>query len=324
MTASAPNSLSTSIHPATQMGPLSLTVADLNRSVAFYTGPIGLHLLQSDESSATLGVPDAPLLHLVEQPGAAPWPRDTRQGYAGLYHFAILLPSRKDLGRWLRNWLQHGYPLPGQGDHIVSEALYLEDPDGNGIEIYQDRPRDGWQWSNGTITMGTGPVDIRGLLEEAARTDESWSGMPAGTRVGHVHLQVGDIAAAERFYHDILGFDVVARMPTALFVSAGGYHHHLGMNTWHSLGAGDAPAGFAGLRFYTVALPSEEAREEVVARVTAAGLPAARMGDLVRVTDPWGNDIFLRVGAVTRVDDVQALSRGYEEAQSGTMVPSVG
>lgn len=310
MTASAPQTSPTSIHPATQMGPLSLTVADLDRSLAYYTEAIGLQLLGHDDSGAVLGAGGTPLLHLVEQPGAAPWPRGG-QSYTGLYHLAILLPTRADLGRWLRHWLELGYPVPGQGDHLVSEALYLEDPDGNGIEIYRDRPREGWDWQNGTVRMGTGPVDIRGLLTEAAQSGEPWTGMPAGTRIGHVHLQVGDIAQAARFYHEILGFDIVARMPSALFVSAGGYHHHLGMNTWHSLGQGPAPAGTVGLRFYTINLPSEEARQAVVERVQAAGLPATAVGEVVAVSDPWQNVALLRIGEPSSAQAATSLDDAY-------------
>ncbi len=221
-----------SIDPATEIGLVSLTVADLARSVAFYTDAIGLALLAQEHATATLGVAGKPLLLLTERVGARPWPREQRS-YTGLYHFAILVPTRAALGRFVRHWLTLGLPL-GQGDHLVSEALYLSDPDENGIEVYWDRPRDTWQWASGRVRMGTGPVDIPGLLAESERDDGAWQGLPAGTRIGHIHLQIGQIASGASFYHDVLGFDIVAAMPTALFVSAGGYHHHIGMNTWHS------------------------------------------------------------------------------------------
>ncbi len=284
----------TSIDPATDVGLLSLTVADLERSLAFYTDTIGFAVLKREPAGATLGVADTPLLVLQEHPGAAAWPRD-RESFTGLYHFAILLPNRADLGRWLRHWLELGFPVPGQGDHLVSEALYLEDPDGNGIEIYRDRPRDQWQWDGGQVRMASNPVDIRGLLRDAETAGEPWNGMPAGTRLGHIHLQVGDIAQAERFYHQIIGFDVVAHMPTALFISAGGYHHHLGMNVWHSRGAGPAPEGTAGLRYFSINLPSVEARNQVIERLEAAGIATRRNGDDVVVQDPWNNTILLQV-----------------------------
>jgi catechol 2,3-dioxygenase len=279
------------------MGPLALAVADLSRSLAFYTRAIGLEVQEQDASGATLGAAGRPLLVLTEQAGASAWPRDTRDGYTGLYHFAILVPTRADLGRWLRNWLELGLRLPGQGDHLVSEALYVEDPDGNGIEVYRDRSRDEWPRVNGQIQMASDPVDIRGLLEEAVQSDRPWTGLPAGTIVGHVHLQVGNIPRAAEFYHGVVGFDIIASMPSALFISAGGYHHHLGLNTWHSLDAGPAPDGFAGLRWFTIELPTEEAREAVLQRLDAAGVPhTEENGDTV-LHDPWQNRIVLRAGA---------------------------
>lgn len=286
----------TAIDSATQVGLLSLCVANLERSVVFYRDALGFAVLERSASHATLGAGNAPLLLLTEESGATPWPHD-RQSYTGLYHFAILVPTRADLGRWLQHWLSLGFPLPGQGDHLVSEALYLSDPDGNGIEIYRDRPRSEWRWVNGSVQMATDPVDIQGLLEEAQRSSQPWTGMASGTRLGHMHLQVGDIPKAEAFYHDVLGFDIVARMPSALFVSAGGYHHHIGMNIWHSRGAGPAPAGFAGLRFFTIELPTEEARANVVARVRASGLDAHEHDGFVAIEDPWHNTILLTVGA---------------------------
>jgi len=285
-----------SIDPATTVGLLALTVADLDRSVAFYTEAIGLALLERAGETATLGVAGTPLLLLTGQAGARPWPTD---GVTGLYHFAVLLPARADLGRWLRHWLELGLPLPGQGDHLVSEALYLSDPDGHGIEIYRDRPREEWRWVDGQVRMATDPVDIRGLLAEAERDNRPWPGLPAGTRLGHVHLQIGDIARAAAFYHDVLGFDIVVRMPSALFISAGGYHHHIGLNIWHSQGAAPAPEGTAALRFFTIDLPTEEARAAVVARVTAAGLAYTRTGDIVAIRDPWRNTLLLQVGSAS-------------------------
>jgi catechol 2,3-dioxygenase len=298
------------IDPATYVGALSLTVSDLERSLAFYAQTFGFALLQRDGSRATLGVAGTPVLLLTERPGAKPWPRE-RRSYTGLYHFAILVPTRVDLGRWLRHWLEVGQPLPGQGDHIVSEALYISDPDENGIEIYADRPRSTWRWSDGHVQMGTGPVDIRGLLAEAAQQNEPWTGLPAGTHLGHMHLQVGNIAEATRFYHDILGFDVVAAMPTALFVSAGGYHHHIGMNTWHSLGADPAPTDSVGLRFFTVELPSEEARAAVLGRLRDAGIEYTDAGDVVAVRDPWQNTILLHLAPVPDTQTASGLATAW-------------
>ncbi len=297
------------IDPATQVGLVALTVADLSRSIAFYTRALGCALLHRTETDAVLGAGGMPLVLVHEQRGALPWMTDAM---TGLYHFAVLVPRRADLGGWLRHYLRLDLPPPGQGDHVVSEALYLRDPDGHGIEVYADRPRDGWRWINGQVQMGGGPVDLRGILGEASGGDEPWSSLPPGTRLGHIHLQVGDIARAEAFYHGVLGFDVVARMPTALFVSAGGYHHHIGMNTWHSQGAAPAPADTARMRFFTLELPSEEARRALVARIEAAGLVATRaqvpaVGDVVVVQDPWQNVILAQIGAVSDARAAQAL-----------------
>jgi catechol 2,3-dioxygenase len=286
---------STVIDPGTQVGLVALTVANLERSLRFYTDIFGLTLLDRKTGEATLGTPSSPLLLLREEAGASPWPHD-RYAYTGLYHFAVLVPTRRDLGRWLRHWSQLGRPLPGQGDHLVSEALYISDPDGNGIEIYRDRPRSEWRWDDGQVRMAVDPVDIRGVLSEAETDDMPWTGFPDGTRVGHIHLQIGDVAQAKVFYHDVLGFNIVATMPSALFVSAGGYHHHIGMNTWHSRNAPPAPAGTAGLRFFTLELPRAQSRAAIVARLDAAGIPSAQTPDAVIVQDPWQNTLVLQIG----------------------------
>ncbi len=293
------------LDPATRVGLLELAVADLARSLDFYTVTFGFALLERNEKSAILGAGTTPLLLLTEETGARPWPQD-RYGYTGLYHFAILVPSRVDLGRWLRHWLELGNPLPGQGDHLVSEALYLSDPDSNGIEIYRDRPRSEWRWINGQVQMTVDPVDIRGLLDKAATVAEPWSGLPQGTRLGHMHLQVGDIPQAAAFYHGVLGFDIVAQMPTALFVSAGGYHHHIGMNIWHSRNASPAPEGVVGLRFFTIELPTEEARAHLLNCLRAANVPYTEAKNIVTFHDPWRNEIRLTIGAVA---DVRAAKR---------------
>ena len=282
----------TVIDPASEVGSVALTVADLDRSLAYYTNALGFQVLQQSDADAVLGAAGTPLLFLRQQAGARPWPTDA---VTGLYHFAILLPTRANLGRWLRHYLAQGLPMPGQGDHLVSEALYLRDPDEHGIEVYRDRPRSEWQWSNGQVRMAADPVDIRGLLAEAEREGKPWTGLPAGTRLGHIHLQVGDIAQADAFYHGVLGFDVVASMPQALFVSAGGYHHHVGLNTWHSRGARQAPAEIASLRYYTITLPNAAARDAVVARLEAAGYATERVGDSITVRDPWETVIMLQV-----------------------------
>lgn len=305
MTTQTEQTHTASIDPATTVGLVALTVADLDRSVAFYREALGFAVLERADGAATLGVAGAPLLLLTKQAGARSWPTD---GVTGLYHFAILVPSRADLGHWLRRWLELGYPLPGQGDHLVSEALYIRDPDGHGIEVYRDRPRDTWTWSNGQVRMASDPVDLRGLLAEAEQDSEPWTGLRPGTRLGHMHLQVGDIGRAVTFYHDVLGFDVVARMPSALFISAGGYHHHIGLNTWHSLGAAPADDDTARLRFFTIDLPSAEARAAVLSRLDAAGIAHTETPHAIVVRDPWQNVIALQAGAAADADAARALA----------------
>jgi catechol 2,3-dioxygenase len=241
-----------------------------------------------------LGVPGDSFLHLTEHPEAAPWPRGNRS-HPGLYHFAILVPTRADLGRWLAHWLRQDMPLPGQGDHFVSEALYLEDPDGHGIEIYRDRPRDEWQWQNGQVRMGVEPVDIRGLLEAAEAASDPWAGMPAGTTLGHIHLQVTDIDATARFYRDVLGFDIVVQMPSALFMSAGGYHHHIGANIWHSRNAEPAPDHVVNLKAYSIQVPDQAALDAVKERLRFASAAFEPVDNGVMAIDPAGIEIHLRV-----------------------------
>ncbi len=281
---------STSIHPDTAIGLVTLGVADLDRALGFYEGLLGFRRIERAPGLAVLSaLSGPPLLALRELPGALPQPKRS----TGLYHVAILLPSRADLGQILSRLIEAGEPI-GQSDHLVSEALYLSDPDGNGLEIYRDRPRESWSWANGTVKMAIDPLDLDALSEEGKRA-LPWAGLPAGTRIGHIHLQVADIPQAEHFYHAILGFDITARMPGALFVSAGGYHHHIGMNTWQSRGAGPAPENSAGLRSFVIALPHREALAAVRARLAASAVDMREQEDTIEVADPWRNQIRLMV-----------------------------
>jgi catechol 2,3-dioxygenase len=286
---------SVSIHPDTTLGLVALAVADLTRSRTFYEDVLGFTALRTEPGRALLGVADQPLLLLQEQPGALP----AAQRATGLYHFAILVPTRADLARFLLHLVESGYPLGGAADHLVSEALYLSDPDDNGIEVYRDRPRAEWLFRNGLLQMTTDRLDLRALLREAQAEGQPWTGLAPGTRLGHMHLQVADIPQARAFYHDLLGFDVMVDMEPmgALFLSAGGYHHHLGLNTWQSRGGRPAPAGHAGLRYFTVHLPDTAALNAVLARLDAAGVPYQQEHDGIVVADPWGNLVGLRVGA---------------------------
>jgi catechol 2,3-dioxygenase len=277
-----------SIDPGTSMGAVRLTVADLDGVRDFYRTAIGLSELGSENGIVRLGT-DRPIIELQGDAGAPPRPRGT----SGLFHLAILVPSRADLARALQRVAEAGRRLSGASDHLVSEALYLSDPEGNGIELYRDRPREEWPVRDGVLQMDTLPLDLDGLLGKLRREDAG-AGMPAGTRIGHVHLNVGDLEAAEAFYSGALGFDVTVRgYPGALFVSAGGYHHHLGLNTWAGEGAPPPPSGSRGLREFEIVLPGadELAAEEV--RLSDAGFEPVREGDQVRATDPSGNEVIL-------------------------------
>lgn len=286
------------IDPATAIGTVRLTVSDLERSLAFYERTLGLIAGGREGSIAGLAGPDgAPLVELEGNPSAHPLDRRA----TGLFHLAILVPSRLELARSLWRLAVRRWPLDGASDHLVSEALYLSDPDGNGIEIYSDRPRAQWPRTNGQLEMATLPLDIDRLLSEldaGAADDPAVPGtVPAGTRIGHIHLQVSDLREGEEFYSGVLGFEVTVRgYPGALFVSAGGYHHHIGLNTWRSAGAKPPLGGSIGLREYEVVFPDDRALEEAVGRVQAAGLGADTVARGARVRDPSGNAVVLRSG----------------------------
>jgi catechol 2,3-dioxygenase len=284
-----------SIDPNTNIGSTHLTVADLARSERFYTSVLGFRPLTRTNDTLTLTADGAtPLLALTELPGAPPKPARA----TGLYHFAILTPSRLDLARSLRRLAEMRYPLSGASDHLVSEALYLDDPDGNGIEIYRDRPRAEWPRPGGQIQMATDPLDIDGILAELERDDQPWDGLAATTTIGHMHLHVADLKAAEAFYHGVLGFDIIVRYgPSALFVSAGGYHHHIGLNTWAGVGAPPAPAGSAGLRYFIVRLPNQAALDAVLARVREADIGIEDHADGALVRDASRNAVVLVTAA---------------------------
>jgi catechol 2,3-dioxygenase len=231
------------------IGSVSLTVSDLERSVSFYRDTLGFHETTRDGRTAFLSAGGGPVLvELHERPGAIAKPRRS----TGLFHFAILVPSRADLGRSLRGLGDRHWPLSGVADHLVSEALYLNDPDGLGIEIYRDRPRDTWRTANGELAMATDPLDLQDLANEPG-AETAWHGLAAGTMIGHVHLHVSHLEAGEAFFCDQVGFAPTVRSyPGALFVAAGGYHHHLGMNTWVGTGAPPPPENAVGMRAFTV------------------------------------------------------------------------
>jgi len=272
-----------------RLGAIRLRAGDIERLRDFYETTIGLELLEGEDDVVSLGVDGSPLVELVPGPDAPSRPpRST-----GLFHLALLVPTRADLARTLRRVAGSGAPLSGASDHLVSEALYLSDPEGNGIELYRDRPRDEWPMAGESVEMATLPLALEGLLGEPGGEAEAAS-MPEGTILGHVHLQVADLDAAEAFWVDALGLDVTARgYPGALFTSAGGYHHHVGLNTWAGVGAPSPPAGARGLVRFEVVLPDETAVEEAAERLAQVGR-VDRLDGAVEAADTSGNTVLVR------------------------------
>jgi catechol 2,3-dioxygenase len=278
------------IHPETSIGVVSLKVQLLTRSIDYYVNVLGFQVHENSDDRAVLGAGKDELLILDEVESAVHYP-----GTTGLYHVAILLPSRLQLALNLRQLTESQIPVQGFADHWVSEAVYLSDPDGNGIEIYRDRPPDEWPRLDGQLQMGTDSLDIAGVMEELSNATVSWSGLPDSTKIGHVHLQVADIPAADAFYSGLLGFDLIMHYAnSAGFVSAGGYHHHIGYNTWSSLGAKKPPANASGLDYYSIKLPDEPALGAILDRIRHAGWPFEEIDDGVYLNDPSGNGILLR------------------------------
>jgi catechol 2,3-dioxygenase len=280
------------IHPDTRIGSVHLTVADLDMQQSFYESAIGLRTLGREGDTVRLGPEGGPaIIELTGDPDAPPRP----SGSTGLYHLAILVPSRVDLGQSLRRTIEAGWRFTGASDHLVSEALYLNDPEGNGIEIYRDRPRDEWKRDEeGVIQMATLPLDLDGVLSEVDAAQPMPPEVPAGTHMGHVHLQVAAIPAAEDFYSGALGFDVTVRTyPGALFVSAGGYHHHIGLNTWESAGGSPPPEGALGLRSFELVLPTREEADHVAEQARMAGAAVTAREDGAIVLDPWRDAVLL-------------------------------
>ncbi|MFE3973508.1 MULTISPECIES: VOC family protein [unclassified Peribacillus] len=274
--------------PVTFVGEVSINVLDLKNAITFYQDIIGLQVLKKTERQAVLTTDGKTPLLTLEQP-ADVIPKEGRT--TGLYHFALLLPTRAALSIFLRHLLQTKYPF-GAADHEVSEALYITDPDGNGIEVYSDRPSTDWRWADGEVAMGTDPLDGNDLLKES---NGEWSALPAGTLMGHIHLHVSDLRKTEEFYMQGLGFTVVTRYEGALFTSTGGYHHHIGLNTWNGVGAPAPQENSVGLNWYTLVFADEEARNKVMEQLKEIGAVVTEKEEFFSVTDPSGNEIHLVV-----------------------------
>jgi catechol 2,3-dioxygenase len=274
--------------PDISMGKVSLSVADLSRSLHYYLETIGLELHDQTQGEVILGAGNRDLLHLVEFHNASRAPRTT-----GLYHYALRVPSRYELARTLHRLSEKQANFVGFADHHVSEAIYLADPDGHGIEIYRDRPRDQWLDSQGKFYMSTDPLDLQGLLKELPSPVPSWDGIHPDTDMGHVHLHVSRLPEALEFYLGELGFDLMADWSSAGFISAGGYHHHLGLNTWAGVNAPAPPENSLRLLSYEIQLPDGAALASVAGRLENSGSKIIKQNGEFAVEDPSSNRIIL-------------------------------
>lgn len=273
--------------PVTFVEEVNIKVSNLSNSLDFYQQIMGFQILEQTDRKAVLTTDGKRPLVTLEQPiDAIPKGRTS-----GLYHYAILLPSRADLSVFLRHLLENRVQF-GAADHYVSEALYINDPDGNGIEIYRDRPDSEWTWKGDLVEMATEQLDGEGILAES---DAPWTGLPEGTIMGHIHLHVGDLKKAEEFYTKGLGFEVVSYYPQAAFLSTGGYHHHIAINTWQGVGAPTPPQNSVGLNWYSIVYDNAEARDQVIQQLQALGASVETENDYYVTHDPAGNQIRLLV-----------------------------
>jgi catechol 2,3-dioxygenase len=272
-----------------RVGMVTLRVRKLDPVTDFYRDVIGLDVMERNATSATLGTGGVKLLVLEAHADAA----EESKRAAGLYHTAFLMPTRKDLARWLVHAAIHRVPLSGFADHRVSESVYLDDPEGNGIEVYADRDPALWQWNAGTVTMGTDQLDIDDLVSLTNTKVSVYAKAPDGLRIGHMHLRVGDLAQAGGFYRNTIGFDPTRERQGAAFLSSGRYHHHLGLNVWQSAGAGRRDDKATGLAWFSLEIAKADlfaAQEERLRKVTS---DIVTVTDGIEVSDPWGTRIRL-------------------------------
>ena len=265
------------------VGAAHLVVRDLDTTAEFYRSMLGLKTIETGMSGVVLGAGGVPLLTLTTQGDVAAAPR----GAAGLFHNAFLMPNRQELAHWLYHAANRGVRLDGSADHLVSEAIYLSDPEGNGIEIYADRPVDAWAFnSDGTVQMDTLALDLQALYDSAPKSE--WGGMADGAGLGHIHLQVGDIPAADQFYEGVLGLKKMATVPGASFFGSGSYHHHVAANIWRSRKAGPRSGNLSGLKGYSVVFNEKPALDTALKTLDAMEIPVTRNADGHLIKDPWG------------------------------------
>jgi len=285
--------MSIQIHPNTTLGTVKLKVSDIKRSIQFYEKVIGLKAIHTTVNTASMSANGVDSLLMLEQTSKAY--DGSRRGHTGLYHFALLVPSRKALGNILKHLIEMRIAI-GQADHLVSEALYLSDPDKNGIEIYRDRPRAEWEYDQRNyVKMATDPIDWEGILAEADK--QPFQGLDEGTVMGHVHLHVADLNKAHQYYCELLGFSLESDWSAngALFVGAGRYHHHLGLNIWNGRGATPLPAHATGLEYFTIHAVGEEELTAIVNRLQEAGYAVECNGSGYLTKDPFGIGIQLQL-----------------------------
>jgi len=265
------------------IGAVGLKVRDLDRVTGFYRDVLGLGVLDRGADRTALGAGGVAFVHLEHEPGIKP--DDPRE--AGLYHTAFLMPTRADLARWILHVARRKVSLTGASDHAVSEAFYLDDPEGNGVEVYCDRPAESWEWTGPDLKITTDPLDVDSILREVP-SSATYAAAPEGLRIGHAHLRVGDVARAEAFYRDAFGLDVTRRRQGATFLSSGRYHHHIAANVWHSVGAGLRDADRAGLSWLSLETADAAAFDMAKSRLAQAGVEFATMPAGIAAADPWG------------------------------------
>lgn len=285
MDAANPSAIPTAANRApVHIGAVGMVVRDLDRLTAYYRDLLGLIENRRNKDSVTLGVDGIDLLELVHRPDALP--DDNRE--AGLYHTAFLMPTRADLARWILHVAKARVPITGASDHDVSEAIYLDDPEGNGIEVYSDRPSELWRRDGRAILQKTDPLDIDAIVREVDPATATYPAAPGGLRVGHIHLRVGNVAQADAFYCGVLGLEVTRHRAGATFISSGGYHHHVGANVWHSNGAGVRNPKRAGLDWFTMEVNDRATLDGLRQALAAAGSAIEETPGGFATTDPWG------------------------------------
>ncbi|MGD2156935.1 MAG: VOC family protein [Anaerolineales bacterium] len=280
------------ISSKTTIGSIALAISDMERSLNYYLNQLGFRLHDQTNKTTRLGTNEHELLLLEERPGSS-----KKDPTTGLYHMAIRVPNRDALSNTLYRLVETAVPFQGFADHGVSEAIYLEDPDGNGIEIYRDRPIKDWPMKDGQLEMITDPLNVESLLASADPNSQSAEKLPEGTTIGHIHLKVSHMSIAVSFYRDILGFALTQRYgPSAAFFSTGGYHHHIGINTWTSAGAPPPPPNTTGLQWYSIDIPNEDNFQELIQRISDAKIPLQESDFGLFVQDPSNNKILLKGG----------------------------